>query len=362
MTLMQCKQELLDFLEKPLQSDLKAVVLPDFFMDRIITLPWMQRKFSEKLQQVAQRKGGSIDGIPQTDMTGGNAINVTSALTNLGAFVTPIICTSAYGLEQIKYNFRNRLIDYSHVKTLGEASVTTALEFRQETGKSNVMIRDLGALAYFSPRDFNESDYKLITDADYVCVFNWAGTLRHGTELAKTVFRHAKQTGKTRTYYDTADPTPNIKGINDLIENVLKTPQVDIFSCNENEAVTYANHIDPNFREHTKTLNFADSALEAARILAHHFSARIDLHTTDFSATIKGSNEVVVPAFKVRVLRATGAGDAWCSGNIYADYHDLPDKCRLTLANALAACYLSNADGLHPTKEVLRQFLEAQDD
>ncbi|MGD6806650.1 MAG: carbohydrate kinase family protein, partial [Candidatus Bathyarchaeia archaeon] len=279
MTLKQCKRIILDFLEKPLQRDLKAVVMPDFFMDRIITLPWNQREFSEKIQQVAQRKGGSLDGISQTDMAGGNAINVTSALSSLGASVTPIICTSAYGLEQIKYHFRNRSINYSHIKPLGSASVTTALEFRQENGKSNVMIRDLGALTYFSPRDFHESDYKLIEDADYVCIFNWAGTLRHGTELAQAVFGRAKRAGKAQTYYDTADPNPNVAGIPDLIAKVLKTPAVEIFSCNENEAVTYASHIDPSFKGTTKTQNFADLALEAARVLAKHFSARIDLHT-----------------------------------------------------------------------------------
>jgi sugar/nucleoside kinase (ribokinase family) len=98
--------------------------------------------------------------------------------------------------------------------------------------------------------------------------------------------------------------------------------------------------------------------MEAARVLAKRLPARIDLHTTEFSATLKGKQEVVVPTFKVEILRATGAGDAWCAGNILGDHNDLSDECRLMLANAVAACYLSEPNGLHPTKQKLLSFLK----
>jgi len=97
--------------------------------------------------------------------------------------------------------------------------------------------------------------------------------------------------------------------------------------------------------------------MEAARVLARHFSARIDLRTTVFSATLKDKTEVVVPAFKVEVLRATGAGDAWTAGNILGDRNDLSDECRLMLANAVSACYLSDSEGKHPTWTKLSIFL-----
>jgi sugar/nucleoside kinase (ribokinase family) len=76
---------------------------------------------------------------------------------------------------------------------------------------------------------------------------------------------------------------------------------------------------------------------------------------------LKGKQEVVVPSFKVKVLRATGAGDAWDSGNIIGDWNGLSDECRLMLANAVAACYLSNAEGLHPNKARLASFLKNND-
>jgi sugar/nucleoside kinase (ribokinase family) len=98
--------------------------------------------------------------------------------------------------------------------------------------------------------------------------------------------------------------------------------------------------------------------MEAARVLAENLSARIDLHTTVFSATFTKKSEVVIPAFKVNGLRATGAGDAWNAGNIVADANGVSDECRLALANAVSACYLANPEGSHPTRRKLLEFLE----
>ena len=95
--------------------------MPDFFLDRLINLEWDAAEFSELVADVAKRKGGSIDGIPQTDLRGGNAINVASALASLGVKVTPIVCTSEFGLQQIKYHFKNTPIDTSHVKTMRQS-------------------------------------------------------------------------------------------------------------------------------------------------------------------------------------------------------------------------------------------------
>ncbi len=357
MLLAEYKTELQSFLQKPYQKDCKVIVLPDFFLDRLINLDWDTAEFSAFVANVAKRKGGSIDGIPQTDLTGGNAVNVASALVRLGAEVAPIVCTSEFGLQQIRYHFKNTPIDTSHIKTSGKASITTALEFKNGTGKTNVMLRDLGALSDFGPANLDETDYALIEDADYVCLFNWAGTLKFGTELAKTIFERAKMKGKSKTYFDTADPTPNAVGIAGLMDKILKTGKVDILSLNENEAITYASLLDGGLKVKRASLGFAELAMDAARILAKRLPSRIDLHTTEFSATLKGKHEVVVPAFKVKVLRATGAGDAWCAGNIMGDHNGLSDECRLTLANAVAACYLLDPDGLHPTKEKLSAFL-----
>jgi ribokinase len=353
---MNVKQELKVFLKKPKAEKLKVAVLPDFFLDRFVDLNLGVQVFSRMLINKANRKGGSIDGISQIDKRGGNAVNVASALANLGASVTPIVCTSENGLQQLKYHLRGLALDFSHVKIREKVSITTALEFKKRNEKTNVMIRDVGSLADFGPNDLDERDFKEVEDADYTCLFNWAGTLKYGTELVKTVFSRAKKR-KGRSYFDTADPSPNKEGIAELVKYFLKSSQIDILSVNENEAIIYATALDNSLNDENEGLSFPELAMQAARVLVKNLSARIDLHTTVFSATFKGKHEVIVPTFKINVLRATGAGDAWTAGNILGDWNNLSDESRLTLANAVSACYLSDLQGNHPSWSKLSSFL-----
>jgi ribokinase len=351
--------ELIDFLKKAPKEQLEVVVMPDFFQDRIINLDYNVQEFTSAVDEIVKRKGGSVDGIAQTDLKGGNAVNVASALASLGAKVTLIICTSKFGLQQIRFHLgQYPNIDTSHVKIAEKASITTALEFKTVNGKANVMMRDLGSLADFGPADLTDSDWAHVENADYVCLFNWAGTRKFGTQLAETVFHRVKTKGKGTTYFDTADPAPNKEKIFVLMEKVLKTKLVDVLSLNENEAVSYASLLDTEIDEKRERMRLDELAMDAARILSKHLQGRIDLHSTTFSATVTQKTEVVVFAFKVNALRATGAGDAWDAGNIVGDANKLSDECRLALANAVAACYLSDSDGSHPTRQKLVKFLE----
>lgn len=168
--------------------ELNVVVMPDFFLDRLISLEQDSKGFSTEVESIIKRKGGSIDNVRQTDLRGGNAANTASALANLGARVTPIICTSKLGAYLLKLHFKRLNVDQSHIKICQKPSITTAIEFRTENGKANVMLRDLGSLADFSPEQLDEEDFEAIKEADYVCVFNWAGTRRFGTVLAEKNF------------------------------------------------------------------------------------------------------------------------------------------------------------------------------
>ncbi|MEM2972214.1 MAG: carbohydrate kinase family protein [Candidatus Bathyarchaeia archaeon] len=349
-------EELENFLEGEIREGLNVVVMPDFFLDRLITLPWNVEITYENVKGVAERKGGSIDGIAQTDIRGGNSVNVANALAMLGVKVTPIICTDKFGFHLLKFYVKSKLVDFSHVKIMEKPSITTAMEFKIGDGRVNVMLRDVGSLADFGPQHLSDKEFSVIESADYVCLFNWAGTRNFGTELAETVFRHVKTMGKGKTYYDTADPYPNREKIPWLVKKVLMGKHIDILGANENEAVCYASQISEKVEKLRKSLRFDELAMESARILASQLSARIDLHTTEFSATFTKNGETVVPAFKVPVLRATGAGDAWTAGNILGDAHSLSDACRLALANAVAAYYISNPYGLHPTRKQLMKF------
>lgn len=348
-------EEMQRFLKSEIE-ELNVVVMPDFFLDRLVSLDVDVKNFSETLRNVVKRKGGSIDGIEQTELRGGNAINTASALAALGVKVTPIVCTSKLGAQLIRFYLKPQKVNLSHIKIFEKLSITTAMEFKTENGKVNVMLRNLGALTNFGPHHLNRGDFEAIGSADYVCVFNWAGTKLFGTELARTVFRHVKTSGKGKTYYDTADPTSNKKKIPELVRNILRSKYIDILSVNENEAICYASQLIDEVKKLGKSLRFDELAKESARILASHLPARVDLHTTSFSATFTKKEEVIIPAFQVPVLRATGAGDAWNAGNILGDAYRLSDGCRLALANAVAALYISNPNGMHPTRKQLIEF------
>ena len=351
------KRELLYFLRaKPKKCN--VIVMPDFFLDRLISLNYNTASFSSAVADIAKRKGGSIDGVEQIELRGGNAINTAAALAALDIQVTPIVCTNKLGFQQLRFHLEKYRIDLSHVKMMKKASLTTALELRMENGKANVMLRDLGSLEDFGPSDLSETDNKLIENADFICLFNWAGTKRYGTALAETIFKRAKTKGKGKTYYDTADPTPNRERIPKLVKDVLKTDNVDILSLNENEAICYASQLNPEVIRQNEAKPLDQLAMEAGRVLAKHLPGRIDLHTTTFSATFNKKNEVVIPAFDIKAIRATGAGDSWNAGNIIGYNNSLSDESRLTLANAVAAYYISDPEGNHPTRQDLIRFLE----
>ncbi|MEM3442412.1 MAG: carbohydrate kinase family protein [Candidatus Bathyarchaeia archaeon] len=354
--------DFLDEVEGSLRKEIgefNVVVMPDFFLDRFVSVEWRLEDFSLKMKNVFDRKGGSIDNVAQTEMRGGNAINTASALAALGIRVTPIVCTTRLGFELIRFYLKSKNVDLSHVKIFRKASVTTAIELKAEHGKVNVMLRDLGSLKNFGPKDLDSEDFEAIENADCICVFNWAGTRIFGTELANVVFKHAKTKGRGKTYCDTADPTPNRRKIPELVKNVLESKHLDILSLNENEAVCYAAEIEKGIKMSRKGLQMEELAKESAKILASNMHARVDLHTTSFSATFTKKNKpTIVSAYKVPVLRATGAGDAWNAGNIFGEALGLSDGARLALANMVAAYYISDREGRHPTKRQLIKFCQ----
>jgi sugar/nucleoside kinase (ribokinase family) len=358
--LFQLVDELLLRLKQLEPKEFSVVVMPDFFLDRFITYEGNVEQLSKVFTEIAKRKGGTVHGVKQTELRGGNATNTAAALTALGAKVNPIINTSPLGLCLLRFYLEPFGVDLSHVKTSGSMALTTALEFTYQGERVNVMMSDLGSLPEFGLNDLTSEDFQLLREADYVCVFHWSGTRRWGTELAEGVFHHVKDEGKGKTYYDTSDPTPKREDVPKLVKKILLNDAVDIFSVNENEAFWYASELNKSVRSLQKTLKPDELAKECARILAKNLSARVDFHTSTFAGSFTSKTEVIVPAFKVPVLRITGAGDAWNAGNIFGDALAFPDTCRLTLANAVAAYYVSSPAGEHPTLSKLMEFCSKQ--
>ncbi|RLF09558.1 MAG: hypothetical protein DRJ98_07935 [Thermoprotei archaeon] len=324
----------------------RVTVMPDFFLDRIVRYNANLEGFIEDVKRIASQGGGSLGFKRQLLIRGGNAANMAAAIAMLGARVTLILRTSWVGLKLLEI-FMPSNVDLSRVKCDGELSMTVALELVLQGRLCNIMISDPGSLALYGPEDLDAEDYEAIASSDFVCVFNWTSN-KKGTQLAEEVFRRAKETGKAKTFMDTADPSQRAEEIPEFIKRVFKRDLLDALGVNENEARWYARYLVRESQE---------DPLKCAEILHRELGLRVDLHTVDYAATLEGGELYLTPTFNVKPLRATGAGDAWNAGNIYGWALGLKPKLRLLLANAVAAYYITSPDASHPTRFQVANFL-----
>lgn len=324
-----------------------VVLMPDFFLDHFVTYKGSLKALFAGLSQIACQGGGNIPNTSQGIFRGGNAANTASALGNLDIRPHLLLRTSPLGLSILKL-FVGEKVDLSHVKTDGEMAFTVALEFDYHGKRVNVMMGDAGSVGNFGFDSLNDGDLSLIKKADVVCVFNW-NLNRRGTELAGKVFEFVKKEGRGITFFDSGDPTPRKDEIGGLVENVLMRKLVDVFSLNENESVWYASYFERKVLNERKKFGAMKLAMECSRILRDELKTRIDLHTSNYTATFN-DKETIVPTFSVPVIRVTGAGDAWNAADIYGNVLGLDAEQRLFFANAVAAYYISNPRGEHATK------------
>lgn len=323
-------------------SDYNVVLLPDFFIDHFLTLDDFEKN-SAKIENIYRQGGGNLPNISQKIIQGGNSTNTALALARLGIKSHLICRTDEFGLHLLKYFLEKHGVDLSRVKTDGKVAITTAMEFGNN--HTNVMIGDAGSVSDFSFDCLDEKDLELISNSDLLCLTTW-NLNNQGTMLAKKVFEFAKK-NNTKTFFDTGDPSSKKNEKSDLFENVLNDENLDIFGLNENELIHFAG-IEAKSEE---------DLVNAARNLKGRIHARVDLHTADFMCTIN-ENCIVVPTPEVHnIFRATGAGDAWNAGNIFAELLGFADDERLLFASCVAGCYISSAEAIHPSLDNVINFL-----
>jgi sugar/nucleoside kinase (ribokinase family) len=300
-----------------IESGLKGkriILSPDFFFDHLIYWKDSLDKLVNGLTEVVRRKGGNIY-TGQDLVLGGCAARAAWVLSFLGAEPVLLTRTSPLGLKLLEYFFEERA-DLSMVKTDGELALTAALE----TSEANIMLSDRGSVRDFDWQTIRENR-KLLSSADVVGIFSWGHT-EMGTHLAQKVFSETRGL----KFLDTGDPTLKSR---EEAEELLRRVQPDVWSMNENEA-----------RYFTSFFSSTDDPRTAADILREH-NIKVVLHTRDYSYSPEG---VLSPSFKVEVKRTTGAGDCWNAGYIAASISGLNTEECLTLANAVAACWVAGQE------------------
>jgi len=323
-----------------------VVVLNDFFLDRIIKIDNITKLFDLVLQK--KTFGGSIRGIPQVDLKGGNATNVAFALARLGAPIS-LITVADKTSSQILQNAFSEFPKSSLYVIDGKPGMTTSFEFNNDGSIVNIMLSDLGDNENFGPERLSLKEQDVVKNADAIIVTNWASN-KKGTELSKFVF---EKSPKSLHFLDPADIQTRQDEFKMAISELASN--LDSLSLNENEC----NLLLKQFQ--LGNITKENEIKKLISELSEKTSVPIDLHTTFGAFWSNGKETEFAKSFPTKVKFVTGAGDVWDAANILGYLANLEPKERLLFANATASLYVSNSNGVPPTmQEVLSLVIEAQ--
>ena len=325
------------------------VVMPDFFVDRVIRLE-SRGRFNQILSEKAERGGGSVRGISTVDAKGGNAVNVAYALAKLGAKVSLFTIADDVGEALIRRTFA-RFGERTDLRiSRGRQGLTTCFEFPGDTKDNrlvNVMVSDIHDNADFGPaRLSSEQDRQALQAAEGVLVANWASNIK-GTELAEYAFKHSPAA------FHMIDPADIESRRDEFRESLRKLAGItDCLSVNENECGLLAQSMDLG---DLLGADFgAEQVKEAAQVLAERIEMSVDLHTAAGAAWSNGKEAAFSHSVKVDPKTITGAGDVWDAADMLGYLTGLEPSERLLFANCCASLFVRDQDGEPP--EINRVF------
>ncbi len=312
-------------------NGIKSTTLADVFIDRIVKVPDLDKLVTDAKAKSAVG-GGSIRGIKQTEIVGGNATNIAYALVKFG---------SETELFAIGDEFTRRLLDlrfqeFDNIKInmlKGKPGFTIALE-TGHNNDSNIMISDVGGIEKFNGIDITTNYLKIIEESDIVIISNWASNL-DGNQLVNEIFSTAKDSIKLLDFADLSTSTSRLQG---LIDNMKNNKIIDMISLNENECQILGKFLGLKNISAEYTINeIKTMAADTSSILG----TIIDIHTPIGSCSASDGDVQFVKSFPVKPMILTGAGDVWNAINILGLKKELSTINRLNLANAAAASYIS---------------------
>jgi ribokinase len=326
------------------------VVMHDFFVDRIIRLE-SKENLSGALSEKAKVGGGSIRGIPTTDVKGGNAVNIAYSLAKLGAKVSLFTVADEMGSIMIRQTFAQ----FGDKVTLrianGRTGLTTCFEFPHEDTRVNVMVSDVGDNESFGSERINsEADRTILKNADGVMVVNWA-TNFNGTELAEFSFKNSPSA------FHFLDPADIEMRKHDFRDSLAKLSGVtDCLSINENECNSLADAL--GFGQILGRVYSVEEVKQAAKRISEGVGISTDLHTKIGAAWSNGKESAFAHAIKVDAKRLTGAGDTWDAADIIGYLAGLHPQERLLFANCCASLYIRDPNGEPPSMNKAFEIIE----
>jgi ribokinase len=326
------------------------VVMHDFFVDRIIRLESKENLFGA-LSEKAKVGGGSVRGIPTTDVKGGNAVNAAYCLAKLGAKVSLFTVADEIGSIMIRQTFSQFGDKITLRIASGRTGLTTCFEFPHEDTRVNVMVSDIGDNGSFGPeRLSSEQDRTILKNADGVMVVNWATNV-NGTELAEFSFKNSP---RAFHFLDPADIETRKHDFRDSLAEIAGL--TDCLSINENECNSLADAL--GFGRILGSIYSPEEVKSAAKRISDSVGISTDLHTKIGAAWSNGKESAFAHAVKVDAKRLTGAGDTWDAADIVGYLAGLHPQERLLFANCCASLYIRDPSGEPPSMNKAFELIE----
>ncbi len=289
----------------------------------------------------AEQGGGGIHDVEQSEVRGGNAVNLAHALGRLGDRVFLITHADKNHETLLREALRGLKVGLSLKER--PAGLTVALEGRHLKRIVNVMLGDLGGAGEFPPSLLTESDWKAMKSSRVVCMLNWAANTR-GNELARGLRENLGD--KKRIFFDPADVRDRVERFRELLSLVKRKRVVDWVSLNKFEARATGTILHLRARNEER-LCF---------LIARELDARVDIHTEEASFSSDGHVTVSHRTELMKPSRLTGAGDVWDAASIHFYLHGKNDSVRIALADTAARFYINSKEAEPPTeREILSQ-------
>ncbi len=308
----------------------------DFFVDRLVHTKNLTNLL-ERVESKAASGGGGVHGVRQTEMKGGNAVNLAHALARLGLRTLLITHTDSVHRALLLEPFEG--LDAEVRAKPSSPGLTVAFEERV-----NVMLGEGGGAANYGPEQLGQEDWRALKASGVVCSVNWAVNAK-GTVLLSALRERLGRDKKI--FFDPADVRDRIEGFTQLLGLIREDHLVTWMSMNEQEAWTAA-----------KVLGVAGKNLQRACLeVGAKLGVELDIHTKERSMTLAGEGVVVVRTKRVKRKRLTGAGDVWGAASIYGRLKGMKDGKRLEFANAAAGLYIGASEPLPPTLEQVQSVV-----
>jgi ribokinase len=328
-----------------------VTVLPDYFVDRFVRI----ENFDDLAKAINLKGdeggGGSIRGVRQSEVKGGNAVNLSYALGTFGVKTNLIAIANSLPAEMLRSvfkKFRNVSLDIIE----GDPGFTVALEFKRKDRIVNVMVSDSGDLEDFDQTKLGENHWQNISKSGLVSLVNWSA-IRNGTDLTESVFTFAKERG-VESFFDPADVAEKAEDLPELKRRIFDKGLIKYFSMNDNEARIMSRIL----AGHCLSQNYSSEDLQRTiRVMADLTGERVDIHTHRFSMSCLAKDVSVGQCHKLVQKTITGAGDVWDAADLVGYRTGLNDEERLALANGAAGLYVSRDDAVPPTPSEVMDFL-----